>query len=96
MAEELGARVSGVRQVFLTSSPSDAGAAIQYFFLTRLAVLDASAQSSPEFADPSRGGYELEHVALEAIEKVSLQPPELKDFITANREALLADSTTLG
>jgi ADP-ribose pyrophosphatase YjhB (NUDIX family) len=96
LAEELGARVSGMTQVFLASSPSDAGPAIQHFFLTRLAVLDASARSGPEFADPSRGGYELDRVALDAVETVSLQPPELKDFITANRDALLADVASLG
>jgi 8-oxo-dGTP pyrophosphatase MutT (NUDIX family) len=96
LAEELGARVAGAVQVFLVSSPSDAGPAIQYFFLTRLAVLDVSARSGPEFEDPSRGGYELERVALDAVEEISLQPPELKDFITANREALLAEAASLG
>lgn len=83
-------------QVFLASSPSEAGPAIQYFFLTRLAVLDTSARSGPEFADPSRGGYEVERVALKEVETISLQPPELKDFIVANQEALLAEATALG
>jgi ADP-ribose pyrophosphatase YjhB (NUDIX family) len=96
LAEELGARVAGVTQVFLTSSPSDAGPAIQYFFLTRLAVPDASARSGPELSDPSRGGYEMVRVALDVVENINLQPPELKEFIVANQEALLAEAASLG
>jgi hypothetical protein len=43
-----------------------------------------------------RGRYELERVALDVVEKINLQPPELKDFIAANREALLAEVAHLG
>ncbi|MFC7618580.1 NUDIX domain-containing protein [Actinokineospora soli] len=43
LAEELGAEVTHVSQVFLFSSPSDAGVAVQHFFVARLARLDESA-----------------------------------------------------
>lgn len=36
LAEELGAETAGVSQVFLVSSPSDAGVAVQHFFVARL------------------------------------------------------------
>jgi ADP-ribose pyrophosphatase YjhB (NUDIX family) len=94
LAEELGADAAGASQVFLFSSPSDAGVAVQHFFVARLVSLDESARSGPEFSDPSRGGYELDRVDLRGDELVSsdLKPTALKEFILANREALLVEA----
>ena len=47
LAEELGAAASGAARVFLFSSPSDAGVAVQHFFVARLKKLDESARSGP-------------------------------------------------
>jgi ADP-ribose pyrophosphatase YjhB (NUDIX family) len=94
LAEELGAKTTVASQVFLYSSPSDAGVAVQYFFLAHLSELDESAgYRGPEFADPSRGSYELDRVDLrgEDLRAIDLKPAALKDFILANREALLAE-----
>lgn len=95
LAEELGAEATDASQVFLFSSPSDAGVAVQHFFVVRLASLDESARSGPEFNDPSRGGYELDRVDLRGDDLVSidLKPTALKEFILANREALLVEAT---
>lgn len=94
LAEELGAEAVDASQVFLFSSPSDAGVAVQHFFVARLASLDESARSGPEFSDPSRGGYELDRVDLRGgdLESIDLKPTALKDFILANREALLVEA----
>lgn len=98
LAEELGAEAAGASQVFLFSSPSDAGVAVQYFFVARLAKLDESVRCGPEFGDSSRGGYELDRVALRGddLASIDLKPIALKEFILANREALLAEAAPVG
>jgi ADP-ribose pyrophosphatase YjhB (NUDIX family) len=94
LAEELGAKATGTSQVFLFSSPSDSGVAIQHFFVARLAGLDESARSGQEFNDPSRGQYELTRIDLLGgdLASIDLKPTELKAFILANREALLIEA----
>jgi len=93
LAEELGAEASGAARVFLFSSPSNAGVAVQHFFVARLKKLDESARSGPEFQDASRGGYDLDRIGLRGddLALVDLKPTALKEFILANREALLAE-----
>jgi ADP-ribose pyrophosphatase YjhB (NUDIX family) len=94
LAEELGAEVAGVSQVFLVSSPSVSGLAVQHFFVARLVRMDANRRSGPEFADPARGGYGVERVGLFGgdLAGIDLRPGALKEFILANREALLAEA----
>lgn len=98
LAEELGAEAADASQVFLFSSPSNVGVAVQHFFVARLAALDESARSGPEFSDPSRGGYELDRVDLRGddLASIDLKPTALKEFILANREALLAEAAAGG
>jgi ADP-ribose pyrophosphatase YjhB (NUDIX family) len=92
LGEELGAEVSGATRVFLVSSASEAGVAVQYFFVARLLSMDAAARSGPEFSDPVRGGYGVDRVGLlgEDLAGIDLKPGALKEFILANRQALLA------
>jgi ADP-ribose pyrophosphatase YjhB (NUDIX family) len=94
LAEELGAEASGAARVFLFSSPSAAGVAVQHFFVARLKKLDESARNGPEFRDASRGGYDLDRIGLQGddLASVDLKPDALKEFILANREALLAEA----
>lgn len=98
LAEELGAKATDASQVFLFSSPSDSGVAVQHFFVVRLTSLDESARNGPEFDDPSRGGYELDRVDLRGddLAAIDLKPAALKEFILANREALLVEAGTVG
>lgn len=93
LAEELGAEADHASHVFLSSSPSDAGVAVQHFFVARLTKLDTTTRSGPEFDDPSRGGYDIDRIDLrsQALESLDLKPEALKEFILANREALLAE-----
>jgi len=93
--EELGAKAVGASQVFLASSLSEDGLRVQHFFVTRLVTLDLAARTGPEFADPDRGAYDPDYVDLRgaALAAIDLRPPELKAFILANREALLAEAS---
>lgn len=97
LTEELGAHAANATQVFLFSSPSDAGVAVQHFFVARLVSLDESVRNGPEFSDPSRGGYELDRIDLlgGGLASIDLKPTLLKEFILANREALLAEANTV-
>jgi ADP-ribose pyrophosphatase YjhB (NUDIX family) len=92
--EELGAQAIGASQVFLASFRSATGLHVQHFFVTRLAGMDLAVRTGPEFTDPARGSYDPDWVDLRGNElaDVDLQPPELKAFILANREALLAEA----
>jgi 8-oxo-dGTP pyrophosphatase MutT (NUDIX family) len=93
--EELGATATGASQVFLVSGPSESGLKIQYFFVARLASLDLFLRNGAEFANPAKGRYDPDRVTLlddgGALAAIDLRPPELKAFILANREALLAE-----
>jgi ADP-ribose pyrophosphatase YjhB (NUDIX family) len=93
--EELGATATGASQVFLVSTPTECGLRIQHFFVARLASLDLSLRNGPELANPAAGRYDLDRVSLltsEALAAIDLRGPELKAFILANREALLAEA----
>jgi ADP-ribose pyrophosphatase YjhB (NUDIX family) len=97
LKEELGAEATGASQVLLFSFPARDGLAIAHFFVARLVRMDISARSGPEFADPARGTYDPDAFDLlgEELEGIDLRPPEVKQFILANREALLAEAGLL-
>ncbi|WP_322766777.1 NUDIX hydrolase [Frankia sp. Cr1] len=113
LAEELGAAVDRVQQVFLTSTTKTSttkygggsggsggeggggggpGITVQHFFVCRLTSIDLAARTGDEFTNPTKGRYDVERIDLhgEALTRFALQPGALKDFILANREALLA------
>jgi ADP-ribose pyrophosphatase YjhB (NUDIX family) len=94
LAEELGAEAAGASRVLLLSSRSERGIVVAHFFVARLVSLDVSARTGPEFADPSRGAYDPDRIGLRGddLAAIDLRPPELKEFILANREALLAEA----
>ncbi len=95
LAEELGAEAGPALQVFFFSSPDGDRVATQYFFLTRLLKLNKDARTGPEFKDPSRGGYAIDRIDLRSdnLAEVDLKPTALRNFVLANRAALLAEVT---
>lgn len=95
LAEELGTEAGPALQVFFFSSPDGDRVATQYFFLARLLKLNEEARTGSEFKDPSRGGYEIDRIDLrgDALAEVDLKPTALRDFVLANRTALLAEIT---
>ncbi len=62
--------------------------------MTRLIRLDLAARNGPEFSDPARGAHDPDFVDLRGayLTDIDLRPPELKAFVLANREALLAEA----
>lgn len=94
LAEELGAEAAGASQVFLFSVPSPAGVAVHHVFVARLVRMDIAARTGPELTDPSRGGYDPERFDLwdGRLATLDLRPPAVKEFVLANREALLAEA----
>lgn len=97
LSEELGAQIGAAERVFLTSSVTESGTAVQHFFVARLTGLDESARNGPEFRDPCRGRYELDRVDLRGddLKLIDLKPTALKEFILANRAALLTAAATM-
>lgn len=94
LAEELGAKATAASRVFLFTGRRGDRIAVAHFFVARLVSLDAATRTGPEFADPARGAYDPDYIDLhgDALESVDLRPAELKAFILANREALLAEA----
>jgi 8-oxo-dGTP pyrophosphatase MutT (NUDIX family) len=94
LMEEMGAVVGDASQVFLYSMWTEKGLGIQHYFATRLVSLDESARTGSEFSDPTRGTYDIERFDLlgDELASIDLMPPELKDFILANRQALLIEA----
>ncbi|MEU1585431.1 NUDIX hydrolase [Micromonospora sp. NPDC005710] len=88
--EELGAEADRFAQVFLFTAPTGQGVAVQHFFVCRLLQLNEDARTGQEFADPSRGGYQLGRLRIDELPAVDLKPDALKGFITSNEEALLS------
>jgi len=97
LKEELGAEATTASQVLLFSYPIREGLAVAHFFVARLVRMDVASRNGPEFDDPSRGAYDPDTVELggDALAELDLRPPELKQFILANREALLAEAGLL-
>jgi ADP-ribose pyrophosphatase YjhB (NUDIX family) len=90
LQEELGAEAARFAQVFLFTAPAGDGVSVQHFFACRLLQLKEDARTGEEFADPSRGDYQLDRVTLDKLPAVDLKPDALKEFITCNEEALLS------
>ncbi|MEE6260143.1 NUDIX hydrolase [Plantactinospora sonchi] len=90
LRKELGAEAARLAQVFLFSAPDGAGVSVQHFFACRLLQLSDDVRTGQEFADPSRGEYQLDRVSIDMLDVVDLKPEALKDFIVANEEALLS------
>lgn len=90
LAEELGAMVTGATPVFVHRSTSATREQVAHYFVARLASLNPEARSGAEYDDASRGAYDLDRVdVFNDLEAIDLRPTALKEFILANRSALL-------
>lgn len=91
--EELGAEAGPASPVFLATGRTARGVQVQHYFVARLVRLDLAARNGPELLDPSRGAYDPDYVDLseDGLADIDLVPADLKDFILANRAALLAE-----
>ncbi|MEV0994111.1 NUDIX hydrolase [Nonomuraea sp. NPDC050202] len=90
LLEELGATVSGVTFLVTVSYPWRGEVKTQHVFGCRLVSMDPQLRHGPEFEDPSRGLYEVEHVPLERSELFArnLIPEAVAGYLSANIAAL--------
>lgn len=90
--EEIGARIRNVAQVLVIGDVVEGGIAIQHVFLAELDAGELAAPTGPEFAEPSRGGYELVRVPFteDGIRGIDLRPTALAEFLRATNDVLLA------
>ncbi|MCK9931751.1 NUDIX hydrolase [Frankia sp. Mgl5] len=92
LAEELGAVVDRVQQVYVTAAPRGEGMNLQHFFVCRLVSMDLDRRTGAEFGNPTKGRYAVERIDLRGkkLARYDLQPAAVKDYIVANRQVLLA------
>jgi len=88
LQEELGVEADRFAQVFLFTAPAGEGVSVQHFFACRLLRLNEDARTGQEFAEPSRGGYQLDRIRIDELPAVDLKPEGLTEFISSNKEAL--------
>jgi 8-oxo-dGTP pyrophosphatase MutT (NUDIX family) len=93
---ELGAHVTVGSQAFLTGAHNAGVIDIQHFHVCRVISVDPSLRTGPEYTDPARGGYHLVRIPPDQLAGIDLRPAELRAFLTANVEAVLAEAALLG
>jgi len=81
LREELGAEADIGPGIF--ERPID-GIRSEIFHRARLVSLDPSLRCGPEFDDPARGTYEIEHVAADELPLLDLRPMELKALLVSD------------
>ncbi|GAB3880657.1 hypothetical protein GCM10027612_08580 [Microbispora bryophytorum subsp. camponoti] len=90
--EELGATTGPALHVFTLVEPGR----LSMVFACRLVSLDLSRRSGPEFLEPDIGLHQVRRVRPEEVRTLSMVPPELGEFISANAATLpaLLDAAT--
>ncbi|KOV84697.1 NUDIX domain-containing protein [Nocardia sp. NRRL S-836] len=91
LVEELGAVASVGGRGLLISSETEQGLSVQEIFVARLMSIDETARNGAEWTDSSRGGYEVVRVPIDQVYAIDLRPREVKEFVTRNALALLAE-----
>lgn len=87
MSEELGGTVSIHRLVYISEAMRGGDLRVrQLYYVCRLLNYNLDKRNGPEFNDPTRGKYIMEHVALlpTALEKLRILSDDLKLFIIIN------------
>ncbi len=90
ISEELGGTATNTQLVYLITDTVEGGVGVQHIFAARLGSMNLERRTGTEFDRPERGGYEVVRVPFtaQAVQKISLMPPSLQEFITANIEAI--------
>lgn len=90
--EELGATAGPVRQVFACSEQSAELHRLNTFYVCRLTSMDLSRRHGPEFDDPSKGRYDVDHVPCTpaALASISLIPETLAVYLDDHAPDLLS------
>ncbi|MFI7174742.1 NUDIX domain-containing protein [Streptomyces spororaveus] len=90
--EEIGGRLGRTELVYLISTPTEGGVAVQHIFAARLEDMDITTRTGTEFTKPDRGQYDIVRIPFtaDAIRQIVLMPPQLRDFTADNVEAITA------
>lgn len=85
LLEELGATVFAVRHLVTVSYPWQGEVKTQHVYGCRLLSMDPKLRHGPEFDDPARGLYEVEHVRLHRSELFArnLIPQAVAGYLSA-------------
>jgi 8-oxo-dGTP pyrophosphatase MutT (NUDIX family) len=88
--EELGARAEVIKHGFVLRHNIAEKNLEEHFFICRLLDYDLSLRNGPEFADPKRGDYIPDSVALnsDAIASLNFKTEELREWLLNNLENL--------
>ncbi|MDX6740262.1 NUDIX domain-containing protein [Actinocorallia sp. A-T 12471] len=92
LMEELGATAGPVKPVFTFSEHRPHATYVHHFFVCRLTSMDLALRSGPEFADASRGAYDVERLPCRgaSFTGLPLWPRELRDFLIESAATLPA------
>lgn len=84
--EELGATVGPMRHIFGCAEETPGLHYLSSFYVCRLETMDLARRHGPEFADPSKGRYEVERVPCtpQAIGAIDLIPAPLAGYLHAH------------
>lgn len=93
LLEELGATVTGLRQVFTFAEETPSVDYVHIFYVCRLESMDLTKRSGPEFTDPTKGRYDIERIPLTraTVDAIPLKPAALASYLAAHA----ADIATL-
>lgn len=88
--EELGAKAEVIKHGFVLRHNIAEKNLEEHFFVCRLLDYDLSLRNGPEFADPKRGDYIPDAIALnsEAISALNLKTTELREWLLDNLDSL--------
>jgi 8-oxo-dGTP pyrophosphatase MutT (NUDIX family) len=95
LGEELGATVTIGGRVLLVLSEVEGGVEVQEVFVAQLRAMRKQDRTGAEWSDPARGGYAVVRVPLDEVGAINLKPDELREFASANIDALLAEAADL-
>ncbi|RFS81140.1 NUDIX hydrolase [Actinomadura spongiicola] len=88
--EELGATAGPVRQVFACGEQTPELFRLNTFYVCRLVSMDLSRRHGPEFDDPTKGRYDVDHVPCTAatLAPIALIPETLAAYLQDHAEDL--------
>lgn len=86
LLEELGATVTGLRQVFTFAEETPGIDYVHTFYVCRLESMDLTKRSGPEFTDPAKGRYDIERIPLTraTVDAIPLKPAALANYLAAH------------
>lgn len=96
LREEAGATADIGGRVVLVSTPvGEDEVSVQEVFLCRLRTLQSAPGTVSQPGMPAQGGYEVVRVPMDAIGDIDFKPAQLREFVTANLDALVNEAAAL-